>query len=124
MNARLVRKSAFTLVEMMIVVGVVGLLAAISIPSMMKSRATAQKGACQNNLRQIDSSKQQWAMEKSKSSSDTPVDSDLQPYLNRGTTMPICPAGGLNSTFADTYAIKTVGEDPECLIVPGMHLLH
>ena len=66
MKAQRIRKSGFTLVKMMIVVAIVGLLASIAVPSMMRARANAQRNACINNLRQIDSAKQQWAVEKTK----------------------------------------------------------
>ena len=51
----------FTLVEIMIVVAIIGLLAAIAIPNFMKSRATSQANACINNLRQLDTAVQQFA---------------------------------------------------------------
>ena len=120
MNAIQVRKSGFTLVEMMIVVAVVGMLATISIPSMMRSRTQAQKNGCLNNLRQIESGKQQWAMEKRAGNTDTPDDADVQPYLK---TMPVCPAGSVGATFDDTYDMATVGEEPVCKIVPTTHIL-
>ena len=125
MNAQHIRSRGFTLVEIMIVVSMIGLLAGIAIPSMMRSRTQAQKNGCIENLRQIDGAKQQWAMEKSQGSDVTPVDADLQPYLNRNGSglMPICPAGSVGSTFDQTYTIKTVGENPECLIVPATHVL-
>jgi prepilin-type N-terminal cleavage/methylation domain-containing protein len=123
MNAVLIRKSGFTLVEMMIVVAIIGILASISIPGVMRARMTAQRDTCISNLRQIDSAKQQWAMELKAGNSDTAVESDLQPYLKHGSTMPTCPSGGLGATFAETYDITTVGEDPQCKVVPAAHIL-
>ena len=56
-------KKGFTLVEIMIVVAIIGLLAAIAIPSFMRARTTSQKNACINNLRQIEAGKDQYALE-------------------------------------------------------------
>ena len=56
------KQQGFTLVEIMIVVAIIGLLAAIAIPSFMKARTTSQAKACVNNLRQIESGKEQWAL--------------------------------------------------------------
>ena len=67
---RLKRRGGFTLVEIMIVVAIIGLLAAMAIPSFMKARNTSQKNICINNLRQIDSAVDQWAIENKKSTSD------------------------------------------------------
>jgi type II secretory pathway pseudopilin PulG len=56
-------KNSFTLVEIMIVVGIIGLLAVIVIPSSMRARKMSQATACINNLRQIESAKDQLALE-------------------------------------------------------------
>src|SRR5438270_14073890 len=71
MKSRTSRKAGFTLVEIMIVVAIIGLLAAIAIPNFVKARTTSQQNACINNLRQYDGAVQQWALENKKQSSDT-----------------------------------------------------
>ncbi len=57
------KKRAFTLVEIMIVVAIIGLLAAIAIPAFMRARTTSQQKGCLNNLRQIEAAKDQYALD-------------------------------------------------------------
>jgi prepilin-type N-terminal cleavage/methylation domain-containing protein len=105
-----INQAAFTLVEIMIVVAIIGLLAAIAIPNFVKARATSQANACINNLRQIDGAAQEFALENHKKTGDAiNFPSDLTPYikLNASGSIPPCPAGG-------TYADNAVGNNPTC----------
>src|SRR4030095_7313466 len=75
------RKSGFTLVEIMIVVAIIGLLAAIAIPNFVKAREQAQLNSIVNNLRITEGAKDQWALENKQGTGSTPVVTDLAPYM-------------------------------------------
>jgi prepilin-type N-terminal cleavage/methylation domain-containing protein len=104
---RMTQQSGFTLVEIMIVVAIIGLLAAVAIPNFVKARQTAQRNACIRNLQQIDGAKEQWALEAKKSPGAPTVDSEVDAYIKNGR--PICPASG-------TYTYGAVGENPTCSV--------
>ena len=93
----------FTLVEIMIVVAIIGLLAAIAIPSFIQARTTSQTNACINNLRQIDAAKEQLALENGLQNGDAAAGYDA--YIKNG--LPNCPASG-------AYTVGAVGTDPVC----------
>ena len=120
MKNRTSRKSGFTLVEIMIVVAIIGLLAAIAIPNFVRARTTSQMNACINNLRQIDGAKQQWALETKQSTNATPVITDVSPYLRNSV---LCPAAGAATTFTASYTMGDVSTKPLCVILPGTHKL-
>ena len=99
----------FTLVEIMIVVAIIGLLAAIAIPNFVRARASSQANACVNNLRLIDAAATQFALEKNKTTgASISFPSDLTPYikLNSAGSIPPCPANG-------AYSVGTLGATPQ-----------
>src|SRR2546423_13123593 len=101
------RSTGFTLVEIMIVVAIIALLAAIAIPNFVKARAASQRSACIANLKQISGAKATWALEAKKVNSDTPADTDLFGSTAYIRVKPGCPANG-------TYVLDSVQNNPTC----------
>jgi prepilin-type N-terminal cleavage/methylation domain-containing protein len=113
------KTAGFTLVEIMIVVAIIGLLAAIAIPNFVKARETAQLNSIFNNLRIIEGAKDQWALE---SKNGTGADTDLviiSDYLKGGTVKPVVtevyttdlvgsPAHAVATVKLGTYAAGVV----------------
>ena len=109
--------AGFTLVEIMIVVAIIGLLAAIAVPNFVQARTNARRGACVNNLRLIDAAKEQYALENNKDSTTTPATGDVTTYLKSGN-MPVCPSTG-------SYTVNAIGTNPTCSKSgsPDLHVL-
>ena len=88
------------------VVAFVGLLAAIAIPSFVKAREASQRHACINNMRQIVSAKQAWAL-TAHADKDTQADASAVNEFLKNAAHPTCLVGG-------TYKYGAVNRNPEC----------
>jgi len=128
-------KKGFTLVEIMIVVAIIGLLAAIAIPSFMKARTTSQKNACINNLRQIESAKDQYSIEAGRTNGYQFADAGTAWSNLVGAAAgyikahPACPASdstdakGTAARSTHDYTVNVIGSNPVCAAVGGEHVL-
>jgi len=118
MKITTMRRSGFTLVEIMIVVAIIGLLAAIAIPNFVKARTASQRNACIANMKQIEGAKSTWALENKKTGADVPADADLFGADKYIAKKPACPAGG-------NYTIGQVDTPPACdkNAAPDLHVL-
>lgn len=99
------KKGGFTLVEIMIVVAIIALLAAIAIPNFARARKTAWKNTCIANMKQIEGAAQQYAMDNSYSGAIDVTNlcgTGEDDYIRGGE--PQCPAGTSNYADFDTGA--------------------
>lgn len=98
------RRGGFTLVEIMIVVAIIALLAAIAVPNFLRARKRSQATRILEDLRNIDSAMDQYAIETQKTSGFTPDFADIQNYLKTGTVLYTSGA----DLFGNTYGPFTV----------------
>jgi prepilin-type N-terminal cleavage/methylation domain-containing protein len=101
-------RGAFTLVEIMIVVAIIALLAAIAVPNFLRARKRSQATRILEDLRIIDHALDQYATDNGKGSDTNPTFADLQPYLKNGSSL------STNGTdmFGNAYGPFTVDSLP------------
>ncbi|MBN1901924.1 prepilin-type N-terminal cleavage/methylation domain-containing protein [Candidatus Sumerlaeota bacterium] len=109
-------KKAFSLIEIMVIMAIMGILIAIVVPGYLRAVENTRGQTCQENLAQIESAKEQWALEF-KHSDGAPIN-DSNAFLNDANIFgfngyikktPKCPASG-------TYGVNPIGADPTCSI--------
>ena len=103
------RRGGFTLVEIMNVVAIIALLAAIAVPGFLRARKRSQASRIINDLRLIDSAVDQYAIENNKSSGQIVNVSDWTNYLKKGTNL---YSTGLD-ILGNTYGNQTVDSLPK-----------
>jgi prepilin-type N-terminal cleavage/methylation domain-containing protein len=102
------RRGGFTLVEIMIVVAIIALLAAIAVPGFLRARKRSQASRIINDLRLIDSAVDQYAIETNKTSGATVNVADWTNYLKKGTNLYVTG----NDIFGNTYGAQSVDKLP------------
>jgi prepilin-type N-terminal cleavage/methylation domain-containing protein len=112
LNKNTKRRGGFTLVEIMIVVAIIALLAAIAVPGFLRARKRAQASRILNDLRLIDSAVDQYAIETNKSTNSVVNVTDWTNYLKKNSAL----YNTGNDLFGNSYGVQTVDTLPK---VPG-----
>lgn len=107
-------RKAFTLVEIMIVVLIIGILMTVAVPNFITARASSRRSSCVANLKEIDSLKEQFAMETRQEDGDPVTWANLVPTFMKA--QPGCPGGG-------SYTINPVGTNPDCTLSAIGHVI-
>jgi len=97
-------RSGFTLIEIMITVGIIGTVVAIAVPSGMKAAEKSRQTMCINTLRLVRDAKETWALMNNTQTGDSAVVEEVNEFIKRP---PQCPMDGI-------YTYGTVGQEPTC----------
>jgi len=102
------KRAGFTLVEIMIVVAIIALLAAIAVPGFLRARKRSQATKILNDLRMIDAAVDQYAIETGRKTGDNVGVPDWTNYVKKDTSLFLTG----NDLFGDTYGDQTVDSLP------------
>ena len=103
------RRGGFTLVEIMIVVAIIALLAAIAVPGFLRARKRSQATKILNDLRMIDAAVDQYAIETNRSTGNTVNVADWTNYLKKGSSL----YNTGSSLLGSAYGAQTVDSIPK-----------
>lgn len=103
------KRAGFTLVEIMIVVAVIALLAAIAVPGFLRARKRSQATKILNDLRMIDSAIDQYAIETGKKTGDTVNTADWTNYVKKDSTLYVTG----KDMFGNPYGVQIVDSLPK-----------
>jgi len=106
------KRAGFTLVEIMIVVAIIALLAAIAVPGFLRARKRSQASKIINDLRLISGAVDQYAIETSKTSGNPVPIADWTNYLKKDTNLYLTGADLLGNTYGD-QTVDTLPKVPQ-----------
>jgi type II secretory pathway pseudopilin PulG len=99
-------------VEIMIVVAIIALLAAIAVPNFLRARKRSQATRILEDLRMLDSATDQYAIENNKTSGMNPAWSDLKNYLKTGSVLYSTGADIFGDSYGPTFTVDTLPNIP------------
>jgi len=100
--------SAFTLVEIMVVVAIIALLASIAVPNFLRARKRSQATRILEDLRIVDAAIDQYAIENNKSGGDTVKWADIQNYLKKGSVLYSSGGADLFNNFYVGFSVDSI----------------
>jgi prepilin-type N-terminal cleavage/methylation domain-containing protein len=107
-------RAGFTLVELMIVVGIIGLLASLAVPNIVRARDTSRLNVIYNNLRVIEYAKEQWALDNNQATSTAVSDIGvLSGYFQWSS---------IQNVINETYVPNAIGTPAEADLPSGVGL--